>query len=162
LLSGGTVTANREEDVGYNGGGTFIHTGGTNIVSSASNPFYLVLGTGSTSSGFYSLSGTGVLISNGAEYVGNAGHGTFVQAGGTNSESLTLYLGNCPGVTGAYLLSAGSLSITSASSEHVGESGIGLFQHTGGFNSVGYNLDIGAAAGGIGTYNLSGTGVASV
>jgi hypothetical protein len=72
-----------------------IQSGGFQTIASV-----MRLGRDSGSTGYYELSGTGVLISNGQVNVGSAGFGTFVQSGGTYTVSaspfapLMAYSGN--------------------------------------------------------------------
>jgi hypothetical protein len=112
-LSGGIVAATTLNDgMGYNfgqftggGSGTFIQSGGTAQLGG------LNLSVNSLSSGTYSLSGSGLLSVSGSESIGvvgigGSGLGTFIQTGGTNTDSGSLTIGP----TGEYLLSGGSLS----------------------------------------------------
>ena len=73
---------------GSNGRGTMTQTGGLNTIA-AGNGLYL--GVNSTDQGFYNLSGTGALTSNGLEIIGYNGAGTFSQDGGTNTSKDTFY-----------------------------------------------------------------------
>jgi hypothetical protein len=117
--------------------------------------------------------GTGVVVQSGgsisAQYInlGFGGNGNFTQNGGTNAITGELDLGGAAsstnGVysglgTGAYTLSAGSLSTTT---ENVAENGIGNFTQTGGTNLTGL-LNLGTLSGASGSYSLSGTGLLSV
>ncbi len=113
-LSGGIVsTSTLNVGMGYNfgqftggGSGTFVQTGGTAELGA------LNLSVNSLSAGTYSLSGSSLLSVSGSETVGVAvgsggsGAGTFIQTGGTNTDSGSLTIGP----TGEYLLSGGSLS----------------------------------------------------
>jgi hypothetical protein len=159
LSGNGTLSAGYG-DVGYEGIGIFTQSGGTNTIASD-----LYLGgtfSGGGGTGTYTLSGTGSLSvsANGAEYVGYAGSGSFVQTGGANSISgtsgalLGLQVGSVPGAFGLYSLSNGTLSVIP--DEIVGEYGNGTFTQTGGTNTSSSNLVVGHQTGGVGTYNLSG------
>ena len=100
--------------VGASGSGSFSQSGGTCNVTT------LYVGYAWSSSGGYSLSGTGQL-SGKAEYVGYFGTGAFTQSGGTNSSELLL--GYLPGSNGSYnLRGTGTFSAT-ASIEYAGYSG---------------------------------------
>jgi hypothetical protein len=163
-LSGGYLTAGTENVGDSNSTGNialFAQTGGTNEVTGAGN---LYIGYNSSSSGTYTLSGTGTLdLDSGATLtVGNNGAGIFTQGGGVVSGSGgTLIVGNTGGSSGTYNLSGGSLT---ASTEQIGEANTAgntaLFAQTGGTNTVSAsgNLAIGEDALSTGTYALSGSG----
>jgi hypothetical protein len=112
-LSGGNLVANQSEWIGFNGTGTFNHTGGTNTINaSAVGSFYV--GANNSATGTYNLSGTGALVSNETEYIGHSGFGTFNQSGGSNTitgAGNDLVLGFNPGTAGNYILSGGTLSV---------------------------------------------------
>jgi fibronectin-binding autotransporter adhesin len=184
ILAGQLPAAN--EYVGKYSTASVVHSGGTNLVSSA-----LYLGY-SSGNGTYNLSGSGQLSAP-TEYIGstyygfnswydghfwhwtyyaNPGNGTFTQSGGTNAVSGTLYVGEGNGSVGTYTLSSGQLS---AGSEYVGyiyasniwySTAQGTFTQSGGTNSVAGDLYVGTNFGGgnyyaVGTYNLSGSGLLS-
>ena len=149
-LSGtGAVVANHSEFIGLAGNGTLNHSAGSNTVTAGANHFFEI-GTTAGSIGTYNLSGTGALIVNTSEYVGDAGSGFFNQTGGTNTVSGSgnnLYIGYNSGlagldaVYGTYTLSAGTLSV-STGTEYVGyESNptfsTGVFNQSGGTNTAG-------------------------
>jgi hypothetical protein len=99
-LNGGSlrVATNNAEYVGYFSAGSFIQTGGTNIVAvnggaNTGGPYALFLGYNPGITGSYSLGGTGSLESE-TEYVGYGGTGTFTQSGGTNTLTNDLTLTN--------------------------------------------------------------------
>jgi fibronectin-binding autotransporter adhesin len=169
--------------LGYNGAGTFLQSGGVVNLNAANNQ-HLVLGYNANSTGFYQLSGTGVLNSgSGSFIVGNLGAGTFVQTGGTNTVQDGMTLAANTNSTGVYSLGGGLLDVTALSiasggaatfncsggtllahgDVYVGQSGTGVFNQSGGHvtstsstNSFG-NLNLGGVFGGApGTYNLSG------
>jgi T5SS/PEP-CTERM-associated repeat protein len=121
-LTGGAVVANQAEFVGYGGAGTFNHSAGTNTIN-ASALGSLTIGATAGSTGTYNLSGSGMLMTNASQYVGNSGTGNFNQSGGTNSVSSTLYLGHNAGSTGTYTLS-GSGSLVTGNAV-VGDAGVG-------------------------------------
>jgi autotransporter-associated beta strand protein len=145
--------------VGDFGTGSFIHSGGTIVVSS-----FLGLGVGASGSGSYTLS-NGASLSAATEYIGGNGRGSFTQQGGTNTISglnssggtsgLSLVLGFGISGSGSYILNAGSLS---APAEYIGYSGSGSFTQWGGANTIaGGNsfLAIGQQPGSSGTYTLN-------
>ena len=137
--------------------GVFAQCGGTNNATGGFTG--LALGYNPSSSGGYSLSGSG-LLSTVYQYVGYSGTGTFTQSGGTNNTG-SLYFGYNSGSTGSYNL-AGS-GVLSAAAEYVGNSGTGSVMQSGGTNNVpngsSDGLYLGYNAGSSGTYNLSGSGV---
>ena len=148
------------EYIGNSGSGAFTQTGGTNIVGGG----IIYLGSNPGSSGTYSLSGSGnFAISNGFEYIGNSGSGTFTQTGGTNNggTSGVIYLGLNPGSSGAYSLSGSGLLTIPI--QQIGYSGSGAFTQTGGTNNLGGGLlELGVnTLSSNGSYNLSGSGYLS-
>ncbi len=164
-MSGGSLSAANSENLGNNGIGTFVQSGGTNTIvansfSTGSFSNSLNLGCNPGASGSYSLSSSGVLSAPNV-YVGSAGTGTFAQFGGTNTIANSLYLGYNMGSSGTYTLSGSG--VLSAPSETVGNSGTGTFAQTGGTNTVGSSgngsLSLGSNMGSSGTYTLSGSGV---
>src|SRR4029077_20874525 len=110
-MSTNNLTSSNEW-IGYNGRGTFEQSGGTNTIAAGSG--FLDVGVFAGSKGTYNLSGTGSLVVNTIEYIGDVGTGVFNQTGGTNSISGPephLYLGyNAIGTGGTYNLSGGALS----------------------------------------------------
>ena len=94
ILSGtGLLSCTGAEVVGIQGGsGTFTQIGGNNTIVGLTNvssgiptsPFYALMVGCQGSSGTYSLSGSGLLSSQGNVYIGMGGTGTFTQTGGTN------------------------------------------------------------------------------
>ena len=160
-LSGGFLTANQAEFIGYGGTGTFHHSAGTNVIYSSALGS-LTVGTLAGSTGTYNLSGTGTLVSYMQEYIGYFGSGTFNQTGGSHTiEGGGLTLGGDAGSTGTYNLS-GRANWVSNADVFVGYGGSGTVHHSAGTHTIneGTNrsLAIGVAAGSTGTYNLSGTG----
>jgi autotransporter-associated beta strand protein len=146
LMTGGNLSANSEQYVGYSGTGSFIQSDGINSVRNI-----LYLGFNAGSGGTYNLSGNGQL-SAGNEFVSLSGAGTFAQSGGVNLVSGRLGLGLVAGTIGTYSLSGGQLS---AASEGVGESGKGTFTQSGGTNCVSDTLNVSYGMSS-GTYSLSG------
>jgi hypothetical protein len=154
-LSGGTLTVNAPEYLGYNGTGTFTQSDGTHAVTGGQG---LYLGFNAAGHGNFFLSGTGALTSTLPEYIGYNGSGTFNQSGGIHSvNGAFLVLGWNPGSTGTYNLGAGSLiSGAGSGDEHVGYLGVGAFTQTGGTHAINAPLDIGFAPDVTSTYTLSG------
>ena len=95
-MTGGSLSAGFNENVGDTGNGSFTQSGGTNSCS------FFYVGANAGSSGTYSLSGSGPLSSS-FEWVGNSGTGAFTQTGGNNSPSF-LTIANNAGSSGAYSL----------------------------------------------------------
>jgi len=160
-LTGGTLSATAGEYVGYNGAGIFNQSGGANTFSGTAA---LLIGAFGSSTGTYILSGTGMLLANGGEYVGYATPGTFTQTGGVNNITggNSLLVGGFSGSTGTYMLS-GTGSLSDDGGEYIGYSSPGTFTQTGGTNTITNNngLLLGGFSGSTGTYNLSGTGMLS-
>jgi hypothetical protein len=157
-LSGGSLNAaaidfyGNSEYVGDNGIGSFNQTGGTHTLA---GPLQIGYGAGST--GAYSLSGTGSLVSAGNEIVGNSGIGIFNQSGGTNTIENVNSLGLAvnAGSTGTYIQSGGLLNVTGG--EFIPDQGVGIFNQSGGTNQSQY-LYLGSGIGSTGSYILSGSG----
>jgi hypothetical protein len=148
------------EQIGYANSSIGGHnqSAGTNTYSSA-----LILGSGTSSIGTYSLSGSGSIDITGLGSgsllglcVGNYGAGTFIQSAGavTIGNFEDLILGNNSGGAGTYLLSGTGL-LTTTGVEAVGLSSAGTFNQSGGDNVAEEGLNI-AADGSPGTYLLSG------
>jgi autotransporter-associated beta strand protein len=147
-MSAGSLSTIQSESLGNAGAGMFSQSGGTNTAGNN-----LFLGVDAGSSGYYDLSGSG-LLNGWWEYVGESGSGTFTQSGGTNQVSRALYLGYlAAGSSGSYNLDGPGLVV--ASTEYVGCTGAGSFTQSAGTNSAA-SLVLGRWAGGSGTYNLSG------
>jgi hypothetical protein len=149
-LSGGSLSVDYEEYVGYDGTATFAQSGGTNSAR------YLTLGF-NNGAGTYTLSGGVLSTTSGATILGYfAGDGAFNHSGGTHAAG-NLYLGvNSSSATGVYSMSNGAvLSVTGQ--EEIGVAGTGIFNQTGGTHTVGIGLlDLGVYPSGNGTFNLSG------
>ena len=128
----------------------YIANGGTaNITTSALNTSAIVVG---------GAAGGTVNMTSGSsrEYRATAGlngSGTFLQSGGTNSDSNQLYLGYNAGDSGAYSL--GGSGTLATYDEYVGYAGAGVFKQTGGTNST-QALSLGGTTSATGTYSMSG------
>jgi hypothetical protein len=148
-LSGGSINLNTEEIGWQNTAGNtalFAQTGGTNTILTSG---ILTLGVAPSTSGTYTLGGSGALVLNsGASLiVGWVGTGLFTQSGGAVTGSgATLIVGNNGGSSGTYNLSGGSLAMLA---EDIGLSGSGAFLQTGGANVVSGTLAV------AGSYTLS-------
>ncbi len=153
-LSGTGYLESPTENVGWEGIGVFVQTGGTNNVTDA-----LYLGRWLTGSGSYSLSGDGYLSAVN-EYIGYRSTiaNDFVQTGGTNAVSGDLYLagGTVTGYVprGSYSLSAGTLTV--GDDEYMGYNGAATFTQTGGLHQVTGTLSVGYSVGSTGLYELLG------
>ncbi|MCK4343395.1 MAG: hypothetical protein KAY37_16910 [Phycisphaerae bacterium] len=152
ILDGGTLDLDASISVGSLTVGehhysVYAQSDGTNSVND------LWLGLYSGTEGTYELSGAGQLLAAWVEFVGDAGTGSFVQTGGTNTVYGRLSIGNLPGSSGAYELSGGELS---AGTENVGRGGTGTFTQTGGTNTVANELCVGMDPSSSGTYTISG------
>jgi len=137
--------------------GTFDQSGGVNTINNMYTGFEVGAVSGST--GSYLLSGTGTLTTNGREYIGGDGNGTFNQTGGTNNVASFLLLGNSVGSTAVYTLSGGKLN---SNQENIGYEGNGTFNQSGGINSMsGANSELALAvfSSSEGSYFLSGSGI---
>ena len=166
-MAADNLTASNEWiGITLNGGrGTVNQSGGTNTIAAGTG--FLDVGVFAGSTGTYNLSGTGSLVANTNEYVGDVGTGFFNQSGGTNTINglNNLYLGyNAAGAGGTYTLSGGAL--VANQSEYVGFATDSTFNHSAGSNTIS------ASAAGIfsiannntsfSAYNLSGTGSLTV
>ena len=127
VLSGGQLLV-ANHYVGNGGTGSFTHTGGTNTVSSD-----LMIGTGTTGNGTYTLTGSGVLNTPEID-LGNGGVGNFLQSGGTNNVTWELWVGYQQGSPGTYTLTGSGL--LNASSVEIASGGTGNFVQTGGTCAV--------------------------
>ena len=147
--------AARNVSIGFDGRGSYIHSGGSLTVSNS-----LYLGYNNGASGAYQLSGSGRLTVF-DEYLGRDGQGAFTQTGGTHIVKNKLNFNSGTGFyynsfMSTYSLSAGSLS---AVAEVIGDMGLAVFNHSGGVHTVGTTLRLGGHdVGANGFYNLSGAG----
>jgi autotransporter-associated beta strand protein len=148
-LGGGLLTAPCEW-LGYQGGASFVQTGGTNAAANQ-----VVINWNSTSPVSYTLEGSG-LLSTGNEWLGMGGSASFTQSGGTHTTSGYLFMD-----AASYYLNSGLLSV--GADEYVGFGQTAVFTHSGGTNQVlnGSGIIVGAS-GGNGIYNLTGPGLLSV
>jgi autotransporter-associated beta strand protein len=153
LSSSGLLSAGYAQYVGYSGTGTFTQSGGTNNISSTYTA-NLVLGYNSGSSGTYSLSGRGQLLTD-VENVAYYGTGTFTQSGGTNTINDALVLGVYG--NGTYNLSSNG-QLLLAGNAYLGEYGAATFTQSGGTNAIAGFLLLASNSGGSCTYSLSGRG----
>src|SRR4029079_15998473 len=107
-----------------------------------------------TGIGNYNLSGTGQLVSNKSEIIGDAGTGVFTQTGGSHMIQLAgtdLTLGNAGTSHGTYTISGGTLDVND--DLFVGASGVGTLNvQTGGTVTVGDAVNINGSS----AVNLSG------
>jgi fibronectin-binding autotransporter adhesin len=148
-ISGGSLTSNGNQYVGYSGKGNVLAFGGTNTITGTNS---LYLGYNTTGTGFYSLSRTPLVVG-GTEYVGYSGTGAFEQfATGNSAGGLVLAYG--AGSIGTYSFLGGTLTVSG--DEIIGNGGAALFNQTGGANSSTGNLDMAGFMGSASTYLLSG------
>ena len=158
LLSGsGSLSVAAYEYVGFEGTGTMMQSGGTNLVAND-----LDVASRDASLGSYILSGTGSLTVSGNEYAGYSGTGTFTQSGGTNNVSQNLGLGYNSDGSGMFNLSGGTLTV--GGTEYIAAFGIGTFNQSGGMNEStgGSGIVMAYDPAATATYALSGTGAISV
>jgi hypothetical protein len=101
-LSGNGELSALDEEVGWQGTGSFLQSGGTNSV------YDLRIGKAAGSEGVYELSDTGQLIS-GYARIGDSGEGRFTQTGGTH-EADSVLIGDDTDGLGTYTISGGTLN----------------------------------------------------
>jgi hypothetical protein len=130
-LSGGILNVGYDEFIGNDGAGTFIQSGGTHTLGSATLPANMYLGWASYSSvaGYYALSGTGQAIVHGNVYM----MGTDLAPGDHTFASLMI--GGSGTASGGSMTITGLLKIWDSSVSTISFSGVNL--GTGGFLSVG-------------------------
>ena len=175
--SGGSIGVDGGFSIGFAGSGTFSQTDGTVTCANVNVGFENGSGTISLTGGSLTDSGSVILGQNGGtghlnlagaadlmvagtEFIGDAGTGMVVQAGGTNAcEALVDGGAGYCGGTGDYVLSGGTLS---ANNEVVGydysgggSGTVGTLNQTGGTNAAG-QLIVGDGLGTAGTYALQG------
>ena len=150
-LSGGTLTTNNEY-VGASGVGTFVQSGGYNVIPSNIASNFLLMGDDSTATGTYHLSG-GTLQTN-AIVLGHFGSGTLLQTGGRAQVSGVVRVGRDFGSKGYYSL-AGASSVLSTGEVDVGYSGTGTFVQSGGTYTTTDTLYVAKNSLSTGTYLLS-------
>ena len=173
-LSGGSLNVgttgtqyNQNEIVGDYGTGTFIQSGGTDIIGTPAVNQGLVLAFQNNSTGSYLLNNASATLTvYGAEEVGNGGSGgaIFNQTAGTHTVLSNLLIGIED--SGTFLLNGGSLAAGTTSNTFgmiLGDNtgAIGTFVQTGGSDTIysaagGSTLSIANAVGGSGFYSLSG------
>lgn len=144
-LSGGALTVDGGESVGFSGGGGFVQTGGAHTATGG-----LSVGYQSPNGSSYSLSG-GTLTTGGTT-VNNA---RFVQAGGSHATG-SLALGSDVGPS-TYLMSGGTLA---AERLQAGSKDNSSFMQTQGAAAI-QNLTLGGSAGSVGEYRLDGGALTS-
>jgi len=166
----GQLQAYRQE-VGYEGVGAFIQTGGAHLAT------MLELAREPSSHGSYQLADGGLLAE--SEWIGIGGTGTFTQTGGTNIVTDFIQLGLVSGAYGTYNLTGGTHAIStwlelgdlagssgnynlggagrlSAQAERMGFNGAGTFTQTGGTNEITDELYLGYGPTSTGTYTIGG------
>ncbi|MBV8653015.1 MAG: hypothetical protein JO255_16235, partial [Alphaproteobacteria bacterium] len=163
-FTGSILLTGQNEIIGSTSNGSFAQPDGNNTALNAA----IVIGNNAGVSGTYTLSGGTVSAS--FEDIGRSGSGTFTQNGGSNSiigsgtlsvlgtneTAGTLIVGENPGSSGTYNLTAGTLS---AESEGIGTNleSAGAFAQSGGTNRVSGALILGVFGNTNTTLNSSGT-----
>lgn len=188
-LTDGQLNVGGSEIVGFGAQGSFTHSGGSNSVGGDLILGLLSNGATQFGDGTYTLGGTAALTvagdlivgggagTNGTFHyntaagdsatlgiggslvVGDAGTGTFNQAGSLNLAGTTIVLGRGVGGIGTYNLTPGA-DLTDAMI--VGDAGTGIFNNTAALHIVGGDLTLGNQLTGDGTYNLTSGGITSV
>ncbi|HOI73736.1 MAG TPA: hypothetical protein PLO63_06255 [Syntrophales bacterium] len=162
-LSGGELKTS-QTNIGMSGDGVFVQTGGTHSITGDLN-----LGSQSTGSGTYELSG-GSLVVGGSERVGYSGSGSFTQTGSSTTHTVgaNLVIANEAGSSGTFNLEGGTLRVgyfyNNSTSEDmytdgstfVGMGGTGTFTQSDGDHIISGGLTLGQESGSQGTYTLSG------
>jgi fibronectin-binding autotransporter adhesin len=153
LGAGGGLVASFSELIGNTGSGSFMQSGGFNVVPQQSIGI-LSLGNDPGVLGTYNL--TGGSVSAPITYVGDDGPGSFVQSGGTHSVSSELKIA-AEGGNGTYSLSGSGL-LTAPLESIAGDDGgseTGSFTQSGGTNLVN-SLILADYSTAVGTYSLKG------
>jgi hypothetical protein len=158
-ITGGTLqTTGPQDTIGGDARGAIVQTGGSYITAGPNGDGTqgtLIIGSATSGTGTYSLSGTGSVSVAKFEAVGVDGRGTFTQSAGTHSVGTNLYLGMNATGNGSYTLSnTGNLFVNGR--EEIGSYGTGVFNQGGGTNTIGGTLYIARYPGSTGIYNLSG------
>ncbi|MGD0138521.1 MAG: dockerin type I repeat-containing protein [Tepidisphaeraceae bacterium] len=159
-LLGGTLAitgSSGAENIGNGGTATFNQSGSSVNTLAAGDSLYIASFSGT---GFYSLTSAGTLTSGNNEYVGYSANGTFVQSGGTNTNtagSAWLYLGYTSGCSGNYSLSGGKV-LTSAMSVGYGFDCTGTFNQSGGSLTASSFINVADQSFSKGYYTLSNNG----
>ncbi|MBP5227302.1 MAG: hypothetical protein J6336_07955 [Kiritimatiellae bacterium] len=99
--------------VGRGGLGSFVQTGGDNIMTAHGNDSQLHIGEIAEGTGTYTMSG-GTLAVSGPAYIGNAGIGALAVSGGTVTAQCGLTLGNQAGGDGTLTLSGDGTIVANA------------------------------------------------
>jgi hypothetical protein len=125
-LTNGTLAAN-VESVGWNGNGSFVQAGGSNLVTSS-----LCVGVNNGSEGLYRLT-KGYLSANEIVIGSAGGSGTFEQTQGLNNAQRAIYLGGPTDAfsNGTYVLTNGLLNAAEGKI-FIGRLGQGAFAMNGG------------------------------
>jgi hypothetical protein len=134
-------------------GGQIYLDGGLNISGTASVDLGANSGTLDTNDNFSGI--TGGSLATAYQILGNNGSNSFMQTGGTNSISSSLYVSHSSTGSSNYNLSG--LGVLVATSQFIGDTGMGSFTQSGGTNLAGF-IYLGNVSGGSGSYNLSGSG----
>jgi len=150
------------ENVGYEGSGSFIQTGGSNTIGTGDSGS-LQIGADSGAVGTYSLSG-GLLTVNGGVGVGGFDGGLGIGAGGTGTLTVS-GSGRMVGNSSLYIFPNGTVSASSlvvgggtafAGNIVIGPGAdIGTVNQSGGSNTLSDDLELGALDGTTGSYTLS-------
>ncbi|MCE9613888.1 MAG: hypothetical protein K8T26_06395 [Lentisphaerae bacterium] len=109
-MAGGTLAVGQSASVGKYGDGLVVQTGGTLTITNE----YLYVGEQAGSMGRYELSGDGQVAltqANNYLFVGEYGHGEFVQSNGAVAVKHYVVAGRRSGGTGRYEISGGSLDV---------------------------------------------------
>jgi autotransporter-associated beta strand protein len=124
--------------------GDFTQSGGTHDLTYGGHNGNLMVGMDVGSTGTYSLSGTGRLISARENIGTDGGAGTFTQTGGANTITYSLEIGNGSNTgvygSGTYDLKGGSLisdHVSVGYSGYSGMAGTGTFLQSGGTSTIG-------------------------
>jgi hypothetical protein len=150
LMQNGQLSVENNLVVGYLGTGNWTQSDGTVTTQ------YLTVGSEADSNGTYTMTGGWLTDSTvaGGSYIGEYGHGTFLQSGGTYSVSNGLVLGDGDIGAGTYVLSSAATLLVDGDTD-VGRDGTGLFTHSDGLHET-FNLHVGEFLTGVGSYTLSG------
>jgi hypothetical protein len=151
-LSAGTLTT-LNEYVGGSGIGTFVQSGGYNLIPAGITNF-LDLGEDATANGTYQLSGG--TLQTAALVLAHFGSGTFLHTGGNSTISGVLRAGRDAGSKGYYALSGASSVLTSNGEVDVGMDGFGTFVQSGGTYNATNLFYIAKNGSSRGSYTLSG------
>jgi hypothetical protein len=146
-LVGGTLAVTASLYVGYGAQGNFNQTGG---IATVANGTSLYLGDLLSTSGVYTLSGTGTLSVTGSEYIGVSGTGSFVQTGGMNTTAAVwLNTGSTFSFTGGSF-SCGTFNepdgVALFSSLNLDAADVGVYNLNGGSLTIGVGNTLGTIA----------------